>query len=313
MNTREKHLMLQSIFAVLLCALLFTPTASAAIGGYRITIREQNKEKISYQIECEASGKSVVAVVSTYFDGQQSEIKLDSFHTEGTAHIESKWLSKPYNSFKLMLLDGETYAPLSDFVGLHTVRFTDYDGSVLASRRVLTGQTVVPPIPPKRDGYLFKRWSADYSEIRGDMTIVAEYVENTASNIFTVSSAAATAGEEVSILVKMNGTVNVCGYDFRLHYNGDILEYVGIDTEQAFDVVANHVESGHYVRMNFAARKNRTVGGDVVRLTFRAKDVTNTATRIFIEPISVICVDSNNENDFLAVEYTLCDGMVIVE
>ena len=64
-----------------------------------------------------------------------------------------------------ILYVGETY----------TVTFVDWDGSIISTQRVEYGKAATAPAAPVRDGYTFTGWSADFSFITGDTTIVAKY------------------------------------------------------------------------------------------------------------------------------------------
>ena len=65
-----------------------------------------------------------------------------------------------------------------------TVLFTDWDGTILKQETVKEGESATPPTNPNRDGYSFDGWSADYTNVQSDLTIVAEY--SVANTNFTV-------------------------------------------------------------------------------------------------------------------------------
>jgi uncharacterized repeat protein (TIGR02543 family) len=58
------------------------------------------------------------------------------------------------------------------------VTFTDYDGRVLKTEKVLDGEKAVPPDAPSRTGYTFTGWSIDTTSVKQSLTVVAQYLKN---------------------------------------------------------------------------------------------------------------------------------------
>lgn len=56
-----------------------------------------------------------------------------------------------------------------------TVRFYDWDGTVLSEQTVNYGQAATAPADPSREGYTFLGWSEDFSDVTADKYIVAMY------------------------------------------------------------------------------------------------------------------------------------------
>lgn len=76
---------------------------------------------------------------------------------------------------------GET-STLSNKIKVHnsfTVKFVDFDGTLLNKQTVAYGQDAAVPVSPKRDGYSFKGWDLNFDNITSSMTITAQYVKKT--------------------------------------------------------------------------------------------------------------------------------------
>lgn len=58
-----------------------------------------------------------------------------------------------------------------------TVRFWDYDNTLLDTQTVKGGSDAVPPEVPAREGYIHTGWNPDYHGISRDMDITAQYEE----------------------------------------------------------------------------------------------------------------------------------------
>ena len=58
---------------------------------------------------------------------------------------------------------------------IYTVRFEDFDGTLLGTDRVPSGGDAIPPANPEREGYDFTGWSPSYDNVTGNITVVAEY------------------------------------------------------------------------------------------------------------------------------------------
>ena len=59
-----------------------------------------------------------------------------------------------------------------------TVKFVDWDGTVLKEQTILYGEDATAPEDPERDGYLFDGWDGAFTGVTEDITITAVYREN---------------------------------------------------------------------------------------------------------------------------------------
>lgn len=80
------------------------------------------------------------------------------------------WDSQDYNWVVSDLTITATY-----YDETFTVRFYDWDGTLLSEQQVHYGQAAEAPADPAREGYTFLGWSEDFSDVTIDKYIVAMY------------------------------------------------------------------------------------------------------------------------------------------
>ena len=60
-------------------------------------------------------------------------------------------------------------------INSYSVTFLDYDGTLLGTDTVEYGGSATAPENPTREGYDFTGWDSDFSCVKGDMTVTAQY------------------------------------------------------------------------------------------------------------------------------------------
>ncbi len=121
----------------------------------------------------------------------------------------------------------------------YTVTFMDQDGSVIDTQTVEYGKGATAPADPEREGFVFKGWSADFTEITGNITIIAQYDKdvvylagtfNEWSETDTILSATETE-DVVSVTMELEAGT----YSFKMIYLGQWYGNSGIieDTTKA--------------------------------------------------------------------------------
>ena len=80
---------------------------------------------------------------------------------------------KPYTNITNDIVFKAIYKPAK-----YEVIFYDYDYTVLKSDSVLYGNNAIPPKDPIRQGYIFIGWDKDYSNVKSDLHIIAQYEQD---------------------------------------------------------------------------------------------------------------------------------------
>ena len=81
---------------------------------------------------------------------------------------------------------GSSSSGRSNSTEYYTVTFKDYDGKILGKDRVREGRSAETPKKPTRVGYTFKGWSNDYTNIKSDLVIIAQYEEKKNSKAYMI-------------------------------------------------------------------------------------------------------------------------------
>ena len=72
----------------------------------------------------------------------------------------------------------QVYTNSEDYATKYTVRFVDKDGNEIFSQTVLEGGSATAPSAPPVDGYTFTGWSCGFSNVTSDLTVQAQYSQN---------------------------------------------------------------------------------------------------------------------------------------
>lgn len=188
----------------------------------------------------------------------------------------------------------------------YTVTFVDYDGTTLASEEVYEGSSANLPVNPTKSGTSFLGWSGNYTNVCNDETVQAVYKDD--ENVFVVSGATGNVGDTVTLLVSIDGTVNVCGFDITLNYDSN-LELISYDEDLDLDVIANpnRIENG--IILNFSSNTNKTKQRDIIEVTFRIKDTDKDTLPV---NISVTSAKESVGKDYVDIIYSIVNGVVYI-
>ncbi len=300
----------------LLAAAAFTAFGAFAKeeGGLSTRIDVIDESTVRYTVDSNISYENAMTVLAAYEGDRMCGIMVDESPLGAEKITGSYTFEKTFDYARLFVLDKTTLAPLCGAKASndrYNVEFRNYDGSILDTVTVGNGEKAPLPDTPERDGYIFRSWSADNSSVYDDTEITAQFVDENASNIFEIPSVTGAVEELVTVSVKLSGEICLCGFDMRLLYDPDSLEFVSMDPELSFDLVANHSTENNSVRFNFSSSKNRTRGGGVLDVTFRIKQgITDTVVKL--EPVEVLKADAETAGFLHNADHELTEGVILV-
>lgn len=191
--------------------------------------------------------------------------------------------------------------------------FEDWDGTVISNQSVLAGDDAVMPENPTREGYEFCGWSGNYTAVAGDATVIAQYVDASKKNVFKTYSAKGKKGDTVKLTVYLGGIVETCGFDMRLRYNKNALEFIKADGVLDLDAIVNHDSSTNTISFNYSAARNRTKSARVLEVEFKIKESAENSTTVYLSPIEIIRADPNQDNIPVDAEYTIENGVITID
>lgn len=162
----------------------------------------------------------------------------------------------------------------------YTVSFVDYDGTVISTETVNSGATAKLPADPSKEGTTFLGWSGNYVNVTKDETVTAVYSDT--KNVFLVESASGSVGDTVTVLVSVDGSVKVGGFQLDLFYDS-ALELISYDCDLDLDIVANDTLHTNGLYLNFSSTTDKTKQRDIVELTFKIKDTARSSLPVWLE------------------------------
>ena len=243
--------------------------------------------------------------------------KVDLKSGQNSIVVETDWGSVDKDEIRVYLWDVDfvpcTNAQMVTLTREHNVTFVDWDGTVIDTQIVITGEKAILPTAPTRAGYEFCGWDGNLESVISDVTFTAQYVEETKKNVFKVFSTTGKVGDEIVATIYLGGDVETCGFDLRLNYDNNELEYIGVDSNFDLDVVANHVKEESLVKFNFGASKNRERSAKILEVKFKIKGEVG-ETALTLTPVEIVKADETTEdNKPVPVEYNLENGTVVIQ
>ena len=90
---------------------------------------------------------------------------------------------------------GEIEMTAEEGILQYSVRYQDWDGTLLKEETVDSGGAVNPPPDPVRQGYTFTGWSASTERVLEDMTVTAQYTKDPTEESFLLTLLTELVGE----------------------------------------------------------------------------------------------------------------------
>lgn len=157
----------------------------------------------------------------------------------------------------------------------YCVTFQDHTGTVLKTETVMSGSAAVAPTAPEREGYEFAGWSMDFSAVTRDMTVIAEYIQQTETT-FTVDTVTVTPDvkkTEVKISVAQNP--GILGMMLSIDYDEDNLKLLSCQNGVALSALTfqepSRLKSGcHFIW--YGSETGEVMDGEMLILTFEIAD-----------------------------------------
>lgn len=246
--------------------------------------------------------RSVVEVGARAFN----KSALSTVYYEGT---ENEWKGVTIGGSNAPLTSAEFVyescgpAPTEKF----TVTFKDDNGAVLKSEQVAKGESATPPADPIKDGSVFLGWQGSYTNIQSNVEITAKF-EAISDPVIVVGSAAARAGGQVDVPVRLCNNPGIAAATIQISYDDSLLTLDSLEFGSKFN---GGTEPPLQSPMTLVYDALKEVSGDVVYATlhFTVKKSAQSGVKV---PVSVgeTSVCDINEN---LVVFQSIDGVITVE
>ena len=144
-------------------------------------------------VNCKSSNNSrtkLYADINGSSSSRVINVTIGTSQTNRTADVASYMSS--LNTIKLMQYNSRTSSYTFTLYDIwievdytvsttYTVRFLDWDNSVISTQTVTSGGSATPPPNPTRNGYTFSGWQGSYTNVTANVDIIAQYTQNSSS------------------------------------------------------------------------------------------------------------------------------------
>lgn len=176
----------------------------------------------------------------------------------------------------------------------YTVTFVDYDGTVIKTETVNSGDSASAPANPTRGGYVFNGWSQSFDNVQGDMEVTALYIIAHNQLYFTYAD---NGDGTTTMTASIMGDVKIYGLEMNLSFELSGAKYASVESV-AQGLLANKLDDSVIISFVNPSGKNLTENTELVRVIF-----TNTGDSITINTM-VSNIDIFDE-DYVNETYTV--------
>ena len=113
---------------------------------------------------------------TTVSSGSNFTINLGTANSTSSVAVTAKGGNKNANG-TVTFSDLAYTVTYTEPITSYTVTFKDWDGTTISTQDVSPGSAATAPTPPIRDGYDFTGWDTDFSNVTGNLTVTAQYIE----------------------------------------------------------------------------------------------------------------------------------------
>lgn len=264
-------------------------------------MRRLEKKSISLLLVCLIIILQVVCFISC---GNKDQIDNGNTSTEPSGNENNDSTPSVDNNEQINNNGNETIK--EKFI----VRFIADNGIPISIKECTEGETLTPPTPPKRIGYVFVGWNGDYTNITQNTDIVANYTDiSKIANAISADTVYISGDSKFEVLVAIYGNVSFCGLDMDITYDINLLDY--IDSTNVDDCVIFNNEVPGIIHMNYVSTNNTTGEVDFMTLRFKSKTSAKNETDLQINIHSMYSIEDNDI--FEQSEYQVLQNKIIIE
>ena len=193
----------------------------------------------------------------------------------------------------------------------YTVKFVDYDGSVIDTQIVEEGENAVAPADPIREGYTFVGWDTDFTNVTSDLVVTAMYELADIPTLIVGNEIAGAGDTRVDVLVALKNNPGLIGLTLVLEYDESVLTATRAGTEEAFEELSYQKPSNYTSGCNlmfYAAEVEDILDGDAFYIRF---DVAADAP-VGTYPITLTLVQAFSNGNIAEVVH-IVNGSITVE
>ncbi len=102
--------------------------------------------------------------------------------------VRQGYVFKGWSEYSLNNIQADMTVRAEYYENMYTVRFFDWDNTLLKEEQVLHGHSATAPEDPIREGYMFTGWGAGWFDVTCDLDLYASYIKEVAEGIEDVEA-----------------------------------------------------------------------------------------------------------------------------